>query len=153
MEHDLALAELLEASFECFPERDYCVMGLPSTVPTFPLLEHFVRVAPRAMCTYPQEVYVVHRNAINSPMTVRVALRSDLQAVEKLVATIPRQELFLNDFKCAIYSVDSNVKAYVILNEDRHVGVAGETLQIGRYKYVLFAYILFLSKSLFFCSH
>lgn len=34
--------DYLEAAFECFPNRDYCVMAVPSTQPFFPFLENFV---------------------------------------------------------------------------------------------------------------
>ncbi|PSN33369.1 hypothetical protein C0J52_20280 [Blattella germanica] len=34
--------DFLEAAFECYPDLDYCIMTLPPTCNTFPLLEHFV---------------------------------------------------------------------------------------------------------------
>lgn len=33
--------DMLETAFEMFPDRDYCIMCLPSNHPPFPLLEHF----------------------------------------------------------------------------------------------------------------
>ncbi|CAH2258762.1 jg12534, partial [Pararge aegeria aegeria] len=33
--------EMLEAAYELFPDRDYCIMCLPSSHTCFPLLEHF----------------------------------------------------------------------------------------------------------------
>lgn len=61
-EHEeAALMALLEAAFDCFPGRDYCVVGIPSTVREFPLLRYFVRASQRPVCTYQQELYVLHR--------------------------------------------------------------------------------------------
>lgn len=34
--------DYLEAVFECFPEEEYCVVLIPPSFPTFPLLQNFV---------------------------------------------------------------------------------------------------------------
>lgn len=33
---------MLEASFECYPNLNYCLIAIPSTTRYFPLLRHFV---------------------------------------------------------------------------------------------------------------
>lgn len=123
-----ALIQLLEASFGCFPDRDYCIIGIPSTTPPFSLLRYFVRATPRPVCMFKQELYVLHRNTISSSLEVREAVSSDLSNVEKLVSTIPKQEMFLYNFKMAISGHtegnDAFIAAYVMLNRGSPVGVA-----------------------------
>lgn len=121
-----ALVQLLEASFGCFPNRDYCIIGIPSTTPAFPLLRYFVRVTPRSICTFEQELYVLHRNSISSWLQVREARSYDVAGVQKLVANIPKQRRFLNEFKAAVDGdgQEGFVAAFVMLNSGTPVGVA-----------------------------
>lgn len=133
-----ALAQLLEASFGCFPDRDYCVIGIPSTTPAFPFLRYFVRVTPRPICNFEQELYVLHRNCISCSLEVRSAMRSDLPVIEKLIANIHKQKNCLTDFKKAVGIIDdddefdiddtteipSSIEAYVMLSNGTPVGIA-----------------------------
>lgn len=42
-EHENAvLCDLLEASFQSFPNKEYCVLGVSSNRPHFPLFNYFV---------------------------------------------------------------------------------------------------------------
>lgn len=123
-----ALVQLLEASFGCFPDRDYCIIGIPSTTPAFPLLRYFVRVTPRPICIFEQELYVLHRNTISSSLHVREAISHDLRAVETFVSNVPKHETFMADFKMAVGERDGDnyvyVAAYVMLNRDNPIGIA-----------------------------
>lgn len=114
-----ALVQLLEASFGCFPNRDYCIIGIPSTIPVFPILKYFVRVTPRPICSFQQELYVLHRNTISSTLFVREMIHSDLNGVEKLIS---KQETFMADFKMAV--LQDNCFGYVMLNGGVPVGIA-----------------------------
>lgn len=123
-EHEIeSLSLLLEAAFECFPDRDYCVLTLPSTCPPFPMLQHFVRVIPRPISTYPHELYVLHRNAILSNISARVAVKSDTKAIEELLSQIAKAGRVFLDFMAAV-NENSDISAFVLLSEDRVVGLA-----------------------------
>lgn len=114
---------LLEAAFECFPCRDYCVLSIPSTCPPFPLLNNFTRVTPRPVSPYPQELYVVHRNVVLSNISVRVAIRTDIPAVVQLTYYMVSPEKLIENFTSAVYE-DDNYRAFVLLSEDQIVGAA-----------------------------
>lgn len=60
-DHESSKEILLESAFECFPERSYCVMCLPSIEPPKDFLKEFVRVTPRSISTFPHELFVRHR--------------------------------------------------------------------------------------------
>lgn len=123
-QHEAALVNLLEAAFECFPNRDYCVLALPSTTAIFPLLEHFVRVPPRPVSTDVQELYVMHRSALTGEMSVRVAVLKDLEAVENLVWTIVKSEKLISDFHCAVTDADCEYTAFVLACNGQTIGTA-----------------------------
>eukprot|EP01135_Chromosphaera_perkinsii_P005016 Nk52_evm14s310 gene=Nk52_evmTU14s310 len=53
--------DFLEKAFECFPDKEYCVITIPFTTPSFPLLDRFVRIAPSVTATCPHELYVFHK--------------------------------------------------------------------------------------------
>ncbi len=53
----------LEAAFSTFPDRDYCLLTLPHTVPHSLLLEHFTLVPARPANTFSHVLYVAHRES------------------------------------------------------------------------------------------
>ena len=64
-EHQYSLNILLEAAFEVFPDRDYCVLCLPSDEATFPIImQVFTRVPHRSSSNFDQTLYVAHRSAV-----------------------------------------------------------------------------------------
>ncbi|KAG5861828.1 hypothetical protein JTB14_024600 [Gonioctena quinquepunctata] len=71
-EHEYGLIKLFEAAFECFPERDYCVMSLPSTNPVNKIIKYFVRAVPRPTGAFPYELYVMHKKSTMGNVNVEV---------------------------------------------------------------------------------
>ncbi|KAF5281306.1 hypothetical protein FQR65_LT14767 [Abscondita terminalis] len=114
---------LLAAAFECFPEKEYCVMSIPSTCPPFPMLDHFVRVAPRPTSTYPHELYILHRNTIMSELSVRPAVISDVEEVQRLIENISVIQGLIDDFLSAVCD-EYDFTSYVMISEDKIVGVS-----------------------------
>uniref|UniRef100_A0A1Y1KGI0 Cilia- and flagella-associated protein 61 N-terminal domain-containing protein n=2 Tax=Photinus pyralis TaxID=7054 RepID=A0A1Y1KGI0_PHOPY len=114
---------LLQAAFECFPERDYCILSIPSTCPPFPLLNLFVRVAPRATSTYPHELYLLHRNSVLSTLETRQAAVPDIEEVQEFIENIPVAHTFIDNFLAAICEED-DFESYLLTSENKIVGVA-----------------------------
>lgn len=116
---------LPQAAFECFPNLDYCIITVPSNAPTFPLLKKFVRATPRPVTDFPHELYVLHKNSLMTTMSVRVAVRSDMEVVERLAATLIKPEPLLVSFASAVNDDESEYRAFTFLSDDYTVGVAG----------------------------
>ncbi|KAG8235241.1 hypothetical protein J437_LFUL014728, partial [Ladona fulva] len=76
------------APFDSYPDHDYCLISLPFTSPTFPLINHFVRCVPKDQSEFPQDIYVLHRNAALSHIFVRWYDYSDFEEVICLLKTI-----------------------------------------------------------------
>ncbi|KAF5296312.1 hypothetical protein FQA39_LY12529 [Lamprigera yunnana] len=124
IEHETeSIPLLLEAAFECYPDREYCVISLPSTCPPFPTLDHFVHIAPRSTSIYAHELYVVHKNAINSNFKVRASKISDVEAVQNLTKNVMLRHALMDHFLSAVCEGEDFL-SYVLMTEDKVVGVA-----------------------------
>ncbi|XP_034238392.1 cilia- and flagella-associated protein 61-like [Thrips palmi] len=133
----LALDFLAEA-FRIFSGLDYCTLAVPHAFPTFPLLDNFVRVAPRERRHFHQELYVAHRSAVLGyrvavattvkELEVREAVPADLQDVLQLIRTLKRSlGLVLREVQAALGVEEDHsgwLKAYVACWQDQVVGLA-----------------------------
>ncbi|CAH1118654.1 unnamed protein product [Phaedon cochleariae] len=123
-EHEYGLIKLFEACFECFPDRDYCVLSVPSTTPINKLTKYFCRVVPRSSGCFPYELYVMHKNTVLADMTVKVAGVEHEKQVKALISTIPNYPMVLQQFESSLYLPNSSYYAFVMLCQDQAVGVA-----------------------------
>ncbi|XP_022914624.2 cilia- and flagella-associated protein 61-like [Onthophagus taurus] len=124
--HELSLRMLLKASFELYPNKDYCVMSVPSTAPPFDLQTGiFVRVPPRPKSTFSSELYVVHRNALYGRIRVREAFHGDIPSVERLLQTCYTGDEVLDCFLKVLKNVpDGLQRAFVVFSDTSIIGVA-----------------------------
>ncbi|CAK1582898.1 unnamed protein product [Parnassius mnemosyne] len=115
--------ELLEGAFEIFPDRNYCIICLPSSEPPFPLLEHFTLVTPNN--TRPrfvnESLFVAHINSVKGEVHVRQAEEYDVPYITDVLEHAPRKNelLELIDSSFTLDELDS----YVLLSRDQPVGV------------------------------
>ncbi|KAK3911366.1 Cilia- and flagella-associated protein 61 [Frankliniella fusca] len=120
--------DFLVAAFCVFPELDYCTLTVPHAYPTFPLLDHFVRVAPREKRNFSQELYVAHRTAVFGELEVREAESKDLPDILQLIKTLKRDlELVLREVQAGLGEHGDHqdwLTAYVACWQDQVVGVA-----------------------------
>lgn len=87
----------------------------------------FFRVPPRPVSTISHELYVLHKNALTSVMTVRAAVRSDMEVVEQLVSTLVKPEPLIAAFRSAVFDDESEHRAFLVLSDQTAVGVAGQS--------------------------
>lgn len=91
--------DFLQVAFECFPDRDYCIITLPHNVPEFTLIQNFLRVTPRPKSTLNHELYIFHRAGLIKEINVRYAEEKDFRDVENLVKTLKTKDFLLADLK------------------------------------------------------
>nr|XP_023697533.1 cilia- and flagella-associated protein 61 isoform X2 [Paramormyrops kingsleyae] len=95
--YEMRSVDFLPHVFGCFPDHDFCIITVPKTAPELPLLQAFLRVAPRGNSVLPHELYVCHRSGLLRTFQVRVALSSDRPAIETLLETLTLHESILGD--------------------------------------------------------
>uniref|UniRef100_A0A1B6DB85 Uncharacterized protein n=1 Tax=Clastoptera arizonana TaxID=38151 RepID=A0A1B6DB85_9HEMI len=115
--------DLLEAAFECFPTKDYCLLTQPSKYSTFPLIQYFTRVVTNQKKSFPHELYFIHRNGVFANFSVRCAHISDFKIIAAIISHVHNSELILNDLLLALTtSSNKSSLSYVFLSENSIVG-------------------------------
>ncbi|XP_071057145.1 cilia- and flagella-associated protein 61-like [Onthophagus taurus] len=123
-EHEKSLVELLQAGFELFPNKDYCVLCIPSTAPFFQLLtKMFIRVTPTGGSNFAHELYVVHRNSLYCRILIRKATLYDVKNVKKLLSRMRSGLKVFQTFHKYLTSHYDNHQTFVVLANNEIVGV------------------------------
>ncbi|TNN39101.1 Cilia- and flagella-associated protein 61 [Liparis tanakae] len=89
--------DFLPYIFSVFPDLDFLLITVATTSPEFPLLQSFLRVPPRASCSPPRQLYVLHRAGLSSVVEVRPAAPADRPAVSDLVTGLRSGEALMRD--------------------------------------------------------
>ncbi|KAK9704483.1 Cilia- and flagella-associated protein 61, N-terminal domain [Popillia japonica] len=122
-QHEASLRYLLAASFECFPDRDYCCLCMPSTETPFPLLKLLVRVTPRPSSNFEMELYVAHRCAISSDLVVREAQRSDVEVLDAMCGRLKTNTIHSQLIQ-SVTALDSKYSTYIFQSGKTVIGFA-----------------------------
>lgn len=73
---------------------------------------------------YPQELYILHKNAIRANLTVRKIKPTDLVEINQLLTYIEEGNAVLDNIKQSLNDPEIDLKTFVFLNENVIVGVA-----------------------------
>lgn len=65
---------LFQSAYDCFPDKDYCVMTVPSTIDEASLSFFFASVPPRYDGVMNQNLYIMHKNTLLDDVCVKVSL-------------------------------------------------------------------------------
>ncbi|CAH0686347.1 unnamed protein product [Spodoptera exigua] len=114
--------DMLEAAFELFPNRDYCVMCIPTNTASFPLLEHFTLVTPYGvrMKYINDSLYVAHVNSVRGKLSVRPFEASDLKPLKGILEYAPRKDNLIDLFKSSLAS--HVMQGFTLLSENQPMG-------------------------------
>uniref|UniRef100_A0A8C2CLD6 Cilia and flagella associated protein 61 n=1 Tax=Cyprinus carpio TaxID=7962 RepID=A0A8C2CLD6_CYPCA len=108
--------------YDVLQDRDFCVISVPKLTPEFPLLQSFIRVAPLDTSTCSQELYLCHRI-----LEVRVAVSSDIPAVQSLTESLGQRESISEDLDLFLQARKDQdgtaLQAFVAQVEGRVVGL------------------------------
>ncbi|KAJ1565053.1 hypothetical protein HK096_004834 [Nowakowskiella sp. JEL0078] len=80
--------EFIKAAFGLFPDRDYCVVTVPTTSPEIPLLRNFSLVQPQP-----------NKDVGDKPMKIRKADKTDFGAIESLLHGLNNELETLTELK------------------------------------------------------
>ncbi|KAK6624034.1 hypothetical protein RUM44_010892 [Polyplax serrata] len=120
----LSSFDFLTAAFENVPDRDYCVLLIPTDLLPFPLLDMFVRVTPRIMTTLKQELYLCHKKSLKvTSMIVRNATQQDLIPISSFLRNLNDWNKIYRDIINSFRS-NSEFETFVLTVENEIVGVS-----------------------------
>uniref|UniRef100_A0A8C1JAS9 Cilia and flagella associated protein 61 n=1 Tax=Cyprinus carpio TaxID=7962 RepID=A0A8C1JAS9_CYPCA len=125
-EHNISNAQQYDEAkvpvYDVLQDRDFCVISVPKLTPEFPLLQSFIRVAPLDTSTCSQELYLCHRI-----LEVRVAVSSDIPAVQSLTESLGQRESISEDLDLFLQARKDQdgtaLQAFVAQVEGRVVGL------------------------------
>nr|CAI5824828.1 unnamed protein product [Callosobruchus analis] len=123
-DHEVGLMQLFEAAFETFPDREYCIMAVPSTTPINRLTKFFTRIAPRSTGVFPYELYTLHKSAVLGSVRVVAGRSEHIPAVKRLISTIPNNSLAFQQFEKGIKQKYTPYLPFVFLCEEQVMGIA-----------------------------
>ncbi|XP_045500085.1 cilia- and flagella-associated protein 61-like [Colias croceus] len=115
--------DMLQAAYELFPNRDYCIICLPTCHTSFPLLDHFTLVTPQSyrMRFINETLYVAHINSVRGDVRVRAAEPYDIPSVTEVLEHSPRKheilDLLHDSFVLRILS------SFVLLSQNQPIGL------------------------------
>ncbi|XP_048063980.1 cilia- and flagella-associated protein 61 isoform X2 [Megalobrama amblycephala] len=147
---EMRSADFLPYLFKLFPDRDFCVISVPKLTPDFPLLQSFIRVAPRDTSIFPQELYLCHRWGLLRTLEVRVAVSSDIPAIQSLTESLSQREsvsedldLFLQARKdpdgtalqAFVAQVEGRVIGLIIIRDEEDVEFIRANFDVERFMY------------------
>eukprot|EP00002_Diphylleia_rotans_P023592 TRINITY_DN4643_c0_g2_i2.p1 TRINITY_DN4643_c0_g2~~TRINITY_DN4643_c0_g2_i2.p1 ORF type:complete len:782 (-),score=162.13 TRINITY_DN4643_c0_g2_i2:1542-3887(-) len=124
-EHESRAFEFLKAAFDMFPDRNYCILTLPHTVPEFPLLNYFTLVSPKTGVVAPHVLYVYHRGALMNLLghiDVREARSSDNRAVGFLLQNAGQVEEVKTAYQSSLKQGSSS-KSFVVASGSQLIGI------------------------------
>ncbi|XP_054267480.1 cilia- and flagella-associated protein 61 [Macrosteles quadrilineatus] len=116
--------DLLEASFESFPDKHFCLLSLPTAYQGSPLTRYMVRVSPKLLWDFPHELYFIHRNAMFSEFNVRPVTVVDHADIQELVEHFSNGKKICKEITKIILCESPNTKGFVLECEGSTVGVA-----------------------------
>lgn len=127
--------DLLSAAFDEFPKVDYLIITVPKgkNYHLNSLLNAMVRIIPKTHSTYPDELFVAHRDSILENFKVRAIQQSDLQDVKVMIANQnspvhggEKSIRLINEYFESGIDQTTLLKLhiYIVLVSDRIVGVS-----------------------------
>ncbi|KPI92613.1 Uncharacterized protein C20orf26-like [Papilio xuthus] len=84
--------DFLEAAFVAMKDYDYCIIRVPCTERSFPLLQHFCCIPAKPNVCSKYALYIAHRNAILGKLRVRKAELIDIPLIAQLLNTLDVKE-------------------------------------------------------------
>ncbi|XP_060532710.1 cilia- and flagella-associated protein 61-like isoform X2 [Cylas formicarius] len=123
-DHEFSIYQVLEAVFQCFPNKEYCIMSLPCSANVEPWMFPFVRVIRRPTSTYPYELYASHKNAILGRLEVCAAVRDRMTEIQTLLSSIPNHAVILSQVENCLECPSSPYECFLFLCERQVIGLA-----------------------------
>ena len=123
--------EFLDVAFECFPDKDHCVLSVPPHVPQVPLAAAAMRRAAPRNARANDALYVCHRAGRLPGFEVRVADDMDSDSIEELLEGMEDADEMVLAFNDAVEARERGEAAAVVATcEGTVVGYATFALEV-----------------------
>eukprot|EP00049_Salpingoeca_infusionum_P014427 m.269616 g.269616 ORF g.269616 m.269616 type:complete len:1140 (+) comp15674_c0_seq14:154-3573(+) len=96
-EFDTRALDILPHVFDAFPKSNYCLLSLPPSASTFPLVEAFNNINALPGSSPDQELYVIHKYALSNDICIATLAADSVPQVEALVGSTPNGDAIMAD--------------------------------------------------------
>ncbi|KAL0278430.1 UNVERIFIED_CONTAM: hypothetical protein PYX00_000254 [Menopon gallinae] len=117
--------DFLKAAFSLAPDREYCVITIPTDMYPFPLLNYFVKANHNHRKQLRHELYICHRSYIfNSSVLVRPAVSADGEELKQFLSYVVNGAKIFAEFKDTITPPVTEERCYCLIVNETIVGAA-----------------------------
>jgi len=99
--------KIKKAAFNIYPEKEYCIISLPTMEMSIPLLDHMTKVDYREEVNIRHTLYITHRESILNNINVRKGMESDAEKIEQLIENMPEHVFIMHQIKMAFLSMNN----------------------------------------------
>jgi len=100
--------ELLKAAFNLYPDKEYCLISLPTQELYIPLLDKMIQVDYREDANIRHTLYITHRESTLNTIHVRKGVEDDSEKIENLISDMPEYSSLMHQVNMSILSMDEN---------------------------------------------
>ncbi|KAJ3073780.1 hypothetical protein HDU98_000700 [Podochytrium sp. JEL0797] len=104
--------EFVKAAFALFPDRDYCVITVPTGLPEIPMLRSFTMCQPRFGKMTSHVLYILNRFGCTETISTRPARYAEFPVVEQMVQDLAAEKDILSRFTESFTDSESGVPKY-----------------------------------------
>ncbi|KAI9341385.1 hypothetical protein BDR26DRAFT_969821 [Obelidium mucronatum] len=116
-------SSLFKAAFALFPDRDYCVITVPSGMPEIPMLRSFTMVQPRYGKMTSHCLYILNRFGCTETVYTRVARATDYLIAEQMVQGLAAEYEILTRFNDSFTDSESEYKSFIAEANGQTIGI------------------------------
>ncbi|KAI8823503.1 uncharacterized protein EV422DRAFT_493768 [Fimicolochytrium jonesii] len=118
--------ELVRAAYKQFPDLDYCVVTVPTTMPEVPLFRQFARVYVKTGMSDQNALYLSNRFGVTDVVKVEKAAAEEAGSIDFLLDGVAGRDSIFSDYQTATQSQGSkaNLNAFSITCARQIIGLA-----------------------------
>jgi len=95
---------LLKAAFNLYPDKEYCLISLPTQELHIPLLESMTAVDYREDANIRHSLYICHRDSTLNIINVRKGDKKDIEKIDQLIKDTPEYTTIMHKLKLSLLS-------------------------------------------------
>jgi thioredoxin reductase len=96
--------EFLKAAFNLYPDKEYCLISLPTQELHIPLLESMTAVDYREDANIRHSLYICHRDSTLNIINVRKGDKKDIEKIDQLIKDTPEYTTIMHKLKLSLLS-------------------------------------------------
>ncbi|KAJ3140086.1 hypothetical protein HK100_010584 [Physocladia obscura] len=119
--------EFVKVAFGLFPDRDYCILTVPTGMPEIPILRNFTMIQPRHGKMTNHCLYILNRFGCLESLNIRTTKSMDYLSVEQVTKGLSAEYSILTKFNESFFDFENGspkYKSFIAETNGQPIGVA-----------------------------